>query len=142
MVDKRFDLFVSYCHKDKDAVMALCKNLKDREFELWIDTEQNQKYNDLNQMMKKGIDESELFICCASTNHNNSENCLKEHNYAKKEKLIYVLIEKFKDQEDMLEKLDKIALDLKNKIYYTNENIDDLVKRINNLLKRETFQVN
>ena len=134
----KFDLFISYSHENKEKVLELFRKLKQQGFHSWIDTEQMIN-GDINWMMKKGIDESELFLCCATTSYCKSENCLKEIEYAyfSKKKIVYVLFEKFNGEEDRKKKLDIISWYFRNQKYYKNDNVEDLVKTIETL--RQVF---
>ena len=85
--------------------------------------------------MKKGIDESKFFMCCATTSYCKSENALKEFNYAveKGKEIVYILFENFSNKQDRLEKLDAIAFDFAGKMYYKNKDVDMICKLIEEL---------
>ena len=129
-----FDLFISYAHENKKKVLELLQNLKLAGFRAWIDSEQMIN-GDINRMMKKGIDESELFLCCATTSYCKSENCIKELEYAsrKKKEIIWVLFETFNGKEDRIQKLDEISWYFGDQKYYRNDNVEDLVNVITKL---------
>ena len=130
-----FHLFVSYCGENKNEVYKLFNQLEIEGFKLWIDKNE-MTHGNVDQLMQKGIDDSELFMCCASSAYCRSDNCMAEFNYAigMKKKVIYVLFEKFEGDEDRMKKLHKIAFRLSRQKYYKNENIDGIVWAIKNLV--------
>lgn len=131
-----FDLFVSHCGVNKKEVYKLCDELKNKGFKLWIDKNE-MVYGNVDELMKKGIDESKLFMCCATTAYCESKNCLAEFNYAVSvdKKIIYVIFEKFADKIERASKLSAIALRLAGQKFYKCENIDGIVTAIKALVQ-------
>ena len=134
MISSNFDLFMSYCGKNKKEVHELYEELTKRGYNIWID-KNKMIVGDTDELMKKGIDESELFMCCATTNYCASESCLLEFKYAvhKKKKMIYILFEEFKGHDDRMNKLDAISFRFAGQKYYKHENVDGIVKAIEEL---------
>ena len=134
MISSNFDLFMSYCGKNKKEVHELYDELTKRGYNIWID-KNKMIVGDTDELMKKGIDESELFMCCATTNYCASESCLLEFKYAvhKKKKMIYILFEEFTGHDDRMNKLDAISFRFAGQKYYKHENFDGIVKAIEEL---------
>jgi hypothetical protein len=121
-------IFVSYCHKNKDEVYQLTNELRKYGFNLWIDHNEMTSGN-IEKLIQKGIDQSKLFICCATSSYCKSEMCLLEFNYSvyKKKKIIYILFERFSGNEERLEKLDEIAFRFAGQMFYKNEDVKGIV---------------
>ncbi len=131
-----FDLFVSYCGNDKDEVYKLCDDLEQEGYKLWIDKNEMIVGN-ISELMRKGIDNSFLFMCCATTSYFSSDNCLLEFNYAinKKKNIIYILFEQFNGHDDRMKKLDRIAFRFAGQKHYKHENLEGIVMAIEELRK-------
>ena len=130
----QFDLFVSYSWDNKEEVRELCKSLENIGYKLWLDINQ-MVHGNIDKIMKKGIDESLLFLCCATTSYCQSENAMKEFNYAvaKKKSIIYVLFEKFSGDNDRLEKLDAISWHFARQLFYKHNDIVSIGRAIEDL---------
>lgn len=131
----QFDFFVSYSSADKIEVYNLCDLLKRRGFKIWIDKEQMILGN-TDELMQQGIDQSQLFLCCATSSYCKSEFCMLEFKYAAniKKKIVYILFERFNGNEDRMEKLHKIAFRFAGEKYYKHEDIDGIVGALKNLV--------
>ena len=129
-----FDLFVSYSWSNKTLVHELCSLLEKKGYKLWLDKNE-MKHGNINHLMKKGIDESEIFVCCATTNYCKSENALKEFNYAiaRKKLIIYIIFEIFNGEEDRLKKLDEISFEFARQMYYKHDDLDGIVRTVEEL---------
>ena len=131
-----FDLFVSYCGDNKNEVYNLYEELEKRGYKLWID-KNTMIVGNTDELMKNGIDNSQLFVCCATTSYCSSDSCFLEFNYAvnKKKKIIYILFEQFNGHDDRMKKFDKVAFRFAGQKYYKQDNLDGIVKAIEELRK-------
>ena len=79
--------------------------------------------------------ESELFMCCATTRYCKREHCLLEFNYAvnTNKRVIYILFEHFTGNDDRMKRLDTISFRFAGQKYYKNDNVDGIVKAIEEL---------
>ena len=134
IISSNFDVFLSYCSVNKNDLYKFYDHLTKRVYNIWID-KNKMIVGDTDELMKKGIDQSELFMCCATTSYCSSENCLLEFNYAvhKKKKIIYILFEKYNGEDDRMNKLDAISFRFAGQIYYKHFEIDGIVKAIEEL---------
>ena len=128
------NIFMSYCGQNKNDVYMLYDELTQRGYNIWID-KNKMILGGTDELMKKGIDESELFMCCATTSYCESKNCLLEFNYAVQtyKKVIYILFEKFNGPDDRRKRLDKIYFRFAGQKYYKHDNLDGIVKAIEEL---------
>ena len=113
----QFNIFFSYSHKNKPEVDKLFEFLRNKNYIMWIDTEQ-MVYGNIEAVMMKGIEDSEYFLCCLSTSYSQGKNTLFEYNYAvaKGKRIIYVTFENFKGDEERKEKFKPI--DMGRNIFY------------------------
>ncbi len=70
-------LFLSYCHCNKEIVHRVADELTKLNYKIWIDKDLIQG-NMLFADIQKGIENSHLVICFISENYCKSKNCLKE----------------------------------------------------------------
>ena len=133
-ISSNFDLFISYSGDNKNDVYILYDELNKRGYNIWIDKNKI-IVGDTDELIKKGIDQSELFMCCATTSYCASEYCLLELKYAvhKKRKVIYILFEQFNGHDDRMNKLDKISFRFAGQKYYKHLDIDGIKKAIEEL---------
>jgi hypothetical protein len=68
-----FDAFISYSHKDWEAVNRLVSRLKQDDFRLWFDDEQIGGGDPLSDAMVQGINQSRHVIVCLSLDYLHSE---------------------------------------------------------------------
>ena len=136
MTNTVYNLFFSYSHADKNKALVLLNRLKDQ-YSVWND-EDSMKTGNIDMIMTKGIEESEVFICCASKNYCKlGTNSLKEFNcaIAKKKKVIYVLFDEFENFAEIEESLKPIVLNLAQELYFKHHNIDAILKALNTLIE-------
>jgi hypothetical protein len=90
----------------------------------------------VNKLMQQGIDQSELFVCCATTNYCASHNCKRELEYADymNKNIIFILFEKFNGAEDRKQKLHEIGFYLANKKYYKHVDVDGIVNAVKDMV--------
>ena len=134
LISSNFDLFMSYCGENKREVHQLYEELTKRGYNIWIDKNE-MIVGYVDKLMQKGIDQSQLFMCCATTNYCASENCLLEFNYAvnTNKKVIYIIFEKFTGNEDRMRRLHAISFRFAGQKYYKHVDIDGIVKAIEEL---------
>ena len=140
----KFDLFISYAHENQEKVLNLLKSLKQKGISPWIDKDQMRR-GDIQQIMQQGIDQSKLFLCCATTDYCKSESCLRELRYADyiKKEIIWVLFENFKDSEDRKLKLKQIGWYISHQKYYkhNDSNLINVIQVNFNFKIRINFNV-
>jgi hypothetical protein len=136
ILSNNFDIFVSYCGDNKKEVYKLYDELEKKGYKLWID-KNKMIVGNTDELMKNGIDNSQLFMCCASTSYCASKNCMLEFNYVVNtdKTVIYILFEKFNGHDDRMKKLDKIAFRFAGQKYYKHNDLDGIVKAIEELRK-------
>lgn len=135
-MNTRYNLFFSYSYADKDKALVLLNRLKDR-FSVWNDID-NMKIGNVDMLMTKGIEESEVFICCASKNYcKPNSNSLKEFNCAilKKMRVVYVLFDEFDNFEEIEESLKPIVLNLARERYFKHHDIDSILEALNTIFE-------
>jgi hypothetical protein len=139
---RRFHIFLSHSRLNVNDVEKLYNELKKKNYNIWFDRNEMISGN-VDNLMKNGIDNSELFMCCATTNYCSSDNCFLEFNYAifTGKKIIYILFEKFNGNKDMLKKLDKISFRFAGEKYYKHDDLDGIVKVIEKLRQVFSFKM-
>ena len=78
---EKYDLFLSYNHKHKDAVNRLYNFLTSKKIKVWMDKKLSAGSR-LNEELEREIQQAKLFMCCVSRNYAKSENCKAELSYA------------------------------------------------------------
>ncbi|CAF1119397.1 unnamed protein product [Adineta ricciae] len=87
--DYKFDMMISYCHKDSTLCMQIHKHLKmETNARIWIDTEQ--MYGSLTERMSEAIEHSRIILVCYSNAYKESPNCQAECTYANDLKRIII----------------------------------------------------
>lgn len=76
----RYDIMISYSHKDKDLCFALYDRLKRDNFQVWID--RDQMYGTPLEAMSHAIENSEFVLICMSDTYKQSGFCKMEASYA------------------------------------------------------------
>jgi len=75
-------IFVSYSHEDSDIVFPGIQRLRDQGFNIWYD-EGISPGASWREELAESILGCDLFIILVSPQSANSDNCLKEVNYAR-----------------------------------------------------------
>ena len=135
MANYKFNFFLSYAHENKEEVVKLLDHLTQAGLTVWQDTKE-MKQGSIDEHMMNRIRNSRVFVACISTKYKDSENCMKEFNYAIaiKKDIIYVLFEKIKGEEERMEKLGVIGFHFARKHFYKPDNADEITKAIKDLL--------
>jgi hypothetical protein len=87
-------LFVSYCHSNKEIVHRVADELTKLNYKIWIDRDLT-KGNMLFADIKNGIETSHIVICFISKNYCESRDCMDEITYAnnKDKKIIPIILD-------------------------------------------------
>jgi hypothetical protein len=76
----KFDIMISYCHKDKELCHRLYYRLLENKFRVWIDLEN--MYGPIVQRMAEAIENSHFVLICMSDAYKSSTYCRLEAEYA------------------------------------------------------------
>jgi len=135
MANYKFNFFLSYAHENKEEVMKMLDHLTQADLTVWKDSDEI-KQGSIDEHMMNGNRNPRVFVACISTKYKDSENCMKEFNYAIaiKKDIIYVLFEKIKGEEERMEKLGVIGFHFARKHFYKPDNADEIIKAIKDLL--------
>jgi hypothetical protein len=92
----KIQLFVSYCHSNKEIVHRVADELTKINYKIWIDRDRI-KGNLLLADIQKGIEASHIIICFISKNYCDSQTCMDEITYARnqKKKILPIMLDEF-----------------------------------------------
>ncbi|CAF1947057.1 unnamed protein product [Rotaria magnacalcarata] len=92
--DKRFDIMISYSHKDKDICKQLYEELVRIGYRIWIDFDQ--MYGNFVDAMAEAIEQSQTILICMSEQYRRSNYCRAEAQYAfqKQLNMVPILLQK------------------------------------------------
>ncbi len=92
---EKFDIIISYSHKDKLICTQIYNELIQNNYHVWIDF--NEIHENIMDGMVQGIEQSRIIILCMSEEYKRNNYCRAEAQYAfqKKLKIIPILIEKY-----------------------------------------------
>jgi hypothetical protein len=76
----KYDIMISYCHKDKELCHRLYYRLLQSKFRVWIDLEN--MYGPIVERMAEAIENSEFVLLCMSNAYKSSSYCQLEAEYA------------------------------------------------------------
>ena len=135
MANYKFNFFLSYAHENKEEVVKLLDHLTQAGLTVWQDTKE-MKQGSIDEHMMNGIRNSRVFVACISTKYKDSENCMKEFNYAiaNKKDIVFVLFEKIKGEKERMDQLGVIGFHMARKHFYKPENVGQVKKAIQDLL--------
>ena len=124
----KHQIFISYALENENVVNELKNQLENRGFKRWC--------NESELVEFKKIHDSELFICCATTEYCKSKNGLMKLDYALgiRKPLIYVLFEPFENEEERYDRL-RLIFDLSVSQIFKNDDIDGIVNAISTLIE-------
>ena len=136
----KFNFFLSYAHENKDEVMKMLNHLTQANLTAWKDTEE-MKQGSIDEHMMNGIINSQVFVACISTKYKDSKNCMKEFNYAlaRGKDIVYVLCEKIIGEEERMKMLGILGFHSARQHFYKPENVDQIIKVIQELLNVSFF---
>ena len=91
---EKFDIMISYSHKDKLLCRQLYDELVKKGFHVWIDFDQ--MHGNVMDAMAQAIEQSQMIIICMSEDYRRSNFCRAEAHYAfqRQLKLVPVLLQK------------------------------------------------
>jgi hypothetical protein len=135
MANCMFSFFLSYAHENKDEVMKMLSHLTQAGLTGKKDTDE-MKQGCIDEHTMNGIRNSQVFVACISTEYKDSENCMRQFNYAIaiKKDIIYVLFEKIKGEKERMDQLGEIGFHMTRKNFYKPDNVDDIIKAIKDML--------
>jgi hypothetical protein len=92
--DKKFDIMISYSHKEKIHCKQLYEELTKAGYRVWIDFDQ--MHGNVMDTMAQAIDQSHTIIICISEQYRRSNYCRAEAHYAfqRQRKIVPVLLQK------------------------------------------------
>jgi hypothetical protein len=79
-VNKKYDIMISYCHKDKELCHRLYYRLLESKFRVWIDLDN--MYGPIVERMSEAIENAEFALICMSDAYKSSTYCRLEAEYA------------------------------------------------------------
>lgn len=93
-LDKKFDVMISYSHKDKELCQKIHEQLIQNGYRVWVDVKE--MHGNLMEAMAQAIESSTIVILCISEDYQRNNYCRSEAQYAFKRqvKLIPVLAQK------------------------------------------------
>lgn len=120
---------------------------------VWLDRREIKEAEDLSMKMKKGIDESKLFLCCVTDDYCDFENyrnknCKSEFNYAftTNKKILYVIFQDIKGlkEDQIVKRFNAVGFRMAGNLFYmyNSFNLKDILEAIKIKLKEEYVCVN
>ena len=101
--EDKHDVFISYCHKDKEKAILLFHILtKDLKLRVWMDNKGGINLgNDFGDEITNGLKSSKCIVCLISKKYMASDNCGKEIKLAAhfKKKIFLVMFDSVKLEE-------------------------------------------
>ncbi len=93
-VQSKFDAFLSYNWASKNIALSLFNKLTSIGLKIWMDDSQLDN-RILYEQLTEGINNSKMLICCITKKYSESENCIREINFAcvNKTPLIIAMLE-------------------------------------------------
>ncbi len=88
---KKFDIMISYSHKDKELCKQIYDELTETGYHVWIDFDQ--MHGNVMDAMAQAIEQSQTVIICMSEQYQKSNYCRAEAHYAfqRQRKIVPVL---------------------------------------------------
>ncbi len=88
--EKKFDIMISYSHKEKEICKQLYEELVRADYRVWIDFDQ--MHGNVMDAMAQAIEQSRTIIICMSEQYRRSNYCRAEAQYAFQQQLNMVPI--------------------------------------------------
>ncbi len=100
--EKKFDIMISYSHKDKILCQQLYEELTKASYHVWIDFDQ--MHGNVMDAMAQAIEQSHTIIICMSEDYRKSNYCRAEAHYAFQcqRKIVPVLLQKHYKPDEWL----------------------------------------
>jgi hypothetical protein len=130
----RFDIMISYSHKDQFICKRIYEELNRRGYRVWIDFEQI--HGNVMDAMAQAIEHSQMIIICMSEQYHRSNYCRAEAHYAfqRQLRLVPVLLQKhYKPDGWLLFLIGQLLY-----VDFTNDEFGDAMQLLINELKAET----
>ncbi|CAF4153840.1 unnamed protein product, partial [Rotaria sordida] len=92
--EKKFDIMISYSHKEKDLCKQIYEELSKAGYRIWIDFDQ--MHGNVMDAMAQGIEQSHIIIVCMSEHYRKSNYCRAEAHYAfqQQRKIVPLILQK------------------------------------------------
>ena len=133
----KYDVFVSCCADENlEKVFKLTHALEQKGYKLFIS--KNEEPSKTSFEFKQ----SELFICCATSNYCERDSCMVEFNNAvyTGKKRIFIIFENFDDNLLRMRKLHKIMVRFANQKFYRHEDTGGILNAIEVSVKKYLFK--
>ncbi|CAF1140287.1 unnamed protein product [Rotaria sp. Silwood1] len=128
--EKKFDIMISYSHKDKEICKQLYEELVRVGYRVWIDFDQ--MYGNVMDAMVEAIEQSRTIMICMSEQYQRSNYCRAEAQYAfqKQLNMIPILLQKHYKPDGWLAFLIGSILYIDFTKYEYSKAIDMLMKEL------------
>ena len=136
--ENKTNIFLSYGKNNKKRSLELNEILKNEGLKIWIDTEKMANGN-ISDLMRNGIKNSDLFLCCLTDNYLKSENCMRELRLAASfgKLILFVLFENTSmSSKEIFKQYEKVANYVVDEIYYKITDLNKLKCGIFSALKQ------
>ena len=120
--DTKYDLFFSYNHDSTKEVKELYHKLKEHfgnSLRIWIDFEQWVAGVDSDELLMKGLKQSNCIICFITKKYSQSVVCKRELSFALKKPHAILMLEHYNEIEDAVQF--KIEIDSRLNFYWNKE---------------------
>ena len=120
--DTKFDLFFSYNHDSTKEVKELYQKLKEHfgnSLRIWIDFEQWVAGVDSDELLMKGLKQSNCIICFITKKYSQSVVCKRELSFALEKPHAILMLEHYNEIEDAVQF--KIKIDSRLNFYWNKE---------------------
>ncbi len=120
--NKKFDLFFSYNHESKKEVKELYQKLKEHfgnSLMIWIDFEQWVAGVDADELLMKGLKQSNCVLCFITKKYSQSDVCKRELSIALKKTHAIIMLEHYNQIEDAVQF--KIEIDTRLNFYWNKD---------------------
>jgi hypothetical protein len=139
---KKYDIFISYSHKDKQFCKQLYDDLKQHGYRIWIDFDS--MHGNMMDAMAQAIEQSSIIIICMSESYRRSNFCRAEAQYAFQRQLFMVpiLIQKHYKPDGWLAFIIGSLLYIDFTKYAHDDAIKMLTREMNLMINKDTASLN